>query len=388
MPELTRASFVIGVAGALAVPPGLDAPPARVPLAVRNNRVYATFEVPTPGRARDPVEFTVDTGGGSVIIARRTANHLGLKERPAASGSGEARAFVPIELDAVYVAGTRIALGSAFTTVADTDRFSPLGASPGFFPGAFLGDHAVTYDYLGGTLTLDGPSLDGAAELPVKIDQKSGFPRVELTIDGTAYGFLLDTGASFTMLSRAVVRPLHERHPDWPYRVGAYGPANMQGGPETGAAMMRVRDVRWGGIPLGDVDVVTREIGTFEKYMSALTAGNIVGALGGNVLRNVAFRLDYPRSQLAVRFERRPRPDELTIVPLILQPRGDGTFVVSGGAAAAGLRGKQLLSVDRHPVTGLTLDEVQQLLRGPVGTKRSIEISGERPVDREIAAIL
>ncbi|HTD37455.1 MAG TPA: aspartyl protease family protein [Candidatus Limnocylindrales bacterium] len=388
MPELTRASFLTGVASALAAPPGSGAPPARVPLAVRNNRVYATFEVATPGGTRDPVEFNIDTGGGSVVIARRTANRLGLKLRPAAPASGAPRPFVPVELDAVYVAGVRIAFPGAFTTVADTDRFSPPGASPGFFPGAFLGDHAVTYDYLGGTLTLDGPPLDGGAELPVKIDEKSGFPRVELTIDGTAYGFLLDTGASFTMLSRAVVRLLHERHPDWPYRVGAYGPANMQGGPETGAAMMRLRDVRWGGIAVGDVDVVTRETGTFEQYMSRLTAGNIVGALGGNLLRNVAFRLDYAHSRLAVRYERRPRPDELTVVPLILQPREDGTFVVSGGAAADSLSGKQLISVDRRPVAGLTLDEVQQLLRGPVGTTRSIEVSGERPVDREIAAIL
>jgi hypothetical protein len=222
----------------------------------------------------------------------------------------------------------------------------------------------------------------------VTIHPESAFPRVELTIDGQTFGFLLDTGASFTMLSRAVVDPLRAKHPEWRYRDGAYGPANMQGDEEERAAMMRLRDVRWGAIALGDVDVVTRPPSTFEGYMSTRTAGPIVGALGGNVLRNVAARLDYSRSLLTVRYERRPRPDELTVVPLMLQPHDDGTFTISGGVASDGLRGKQLLSVDRHAVTGLSLDDVQQLLRGPVGTTRSIEAPGERPVDREIVAIL
>jgi hypothetical protein len=162
----------------------------------------------------------------------------------------------------------------------------------------------------------------------------------------------------------------------------------MQGDEEERAAMMRLRDVRWGAIALGDVDAVTRPPSTFEGYMSTRTAGPIVGALGGNVLRNVAARLDYARSMLTVRYERRPRADELTVVPLMLQARDDGTFTISGGLAADGLRGKQLLSVDRHPVAGLSLDDVQQLLRGPVGSTRSLEASGQRAVDREIIAIL
>lgn len=383
---MTRGSFLVGVSAALAPIPASGAPSVSMPLAIRNNRIYASFGVPTSSGAREPILCAIDTGGGGLVIARRTADRLGLK--PLAGKSNAPRTFVPIALDAVYLAETRVPLGFAATTAADTDRYAPGAASAGFFPGAFLSDHIVTYDYLNGVLSLDAPPLDDAVALPVRIDPKSGFPRVELTIDGETFGFLLDTGASFTMLSRAVVDPLRAKHRDLPYRDGAYGPANMQGGPETEAAMLRIRDVRWGGIPLGDLDVVTRPTGTFERYMSSITAGPIVGALGGNVLRNVAARLDYPHSTLTVRYERRPRPDELTVVPLILQPHEDGTFTINGGAAADGLREKHLLSVDGHSVAGLSLDDVQQLLRGPVGTTRSIETSGERPVDREIVAIL
>lgn len=387
VPSLTRGSFLAGLSAAAFVPGAARAagPVASVPLVVRNNRIYASFDVPAPSGARVPVTFQIDTGGGAVIIARRTADRLGLKLRPVTSESP--RAYVPIELDAVYVAGVRIPAGTVMTTVADTDRYSPPAASAAFMPGSFLGDHAVTYDYLRGALSLDGPPLDEAVNLPVQIHPQSGFPRIELTIGGQAYGFLLDTGASFTMLSRTVVDALRANHPDWPYRDGAYGPANMIGGPETGGGMLRTRGVRWGEIALGDVDVVTRNPGTFEGYMSTRTAGPIVGALGGNVLRSVAARLDYPRAALTVRYEHRPRPDELTVVPLIVEPRADGTFLISGGTAADGLRGKQLLAVDDHSVAGLTLDDVQQLLRGPVGATRSIAVPDEKPVQRAVAAI-
>lgn len=384
MSPLTRGSFIAGVSAALAPVPARGATRASVPLAVRNNRIYASFGVPAQSGAREPVVFAIDTGGGGLILGRRTADRLGLKTRPA--GSNLPPSFVPIALDAVYVAETRIPVDVAVMTAADTDRYAAGAASAGFIPGAYLGHHVVTYDYLDGVLSLDGPPLKGAVALPVRLHPESGFPRVELTIDGETFGFLFDTGASFTMLSRAVVDRMRAKHPDWPYRDGAFGPANMMGGPETGGAMMRLRDVGWGAIALGDVDVVTRPPGTFEGYMSSRTAGPIVGALGGNVLRNVAARLDYPHSTLTVRYERRPRPDEFTVVPLIIEPHADGTFTISGGAAADGLRGKQLISVDGHPVAGLSLDDVQQLLRGPVGTMRSIETSGERTVDREIVA--
>ena len=356
-----------------------------IPMQVRNNRIYATFGVPVANGAREPVVFAIDTGGGALIIARRTAERLGLKVQPKTSDAPNP--FVPIGLDAVYVGETRIAVGYAATTVAETDRYAPPAAGAGFFAGAFLSDHAVTYDYTGGTLTLDGPALEHATTLPVRIDPNSGFPRVELTIDGETYGFLLDTGASFTMLSQTVVDRVRAKHADWPYREGAYGPANMIGAPEAGGAMMRLRDVRWGAISLGDVDVVTRPPGTFEGYMSKITAGPVVGALGGNVLRNVAARLDYPHAALTVRYELRPWADELDVVPLIIEPHQDGTFSIAGGEASDGLTGKQLVSVDRHSVAGLTLDDVQQRLRGPVGTQRSIEVSGERPVDRQIVSV-
>ena len=37
------------------------------------------------------------------------------------------------------------------------------------------------------------------------ISSPSGFPRIELQIGGATHGFLLDTGASFTMISRTVL---------------------------------------------------------------------------------------------------------------------------------------------------------------------------------------
>lgn len=36
-------------------------------------------------------------------------------------------------------------------------------------------------------------------------------------------GFLLDTGASFRMVSEAVIKRWHANHPDWPMVVGQHG---------------------------------------------------------------------------------------------------------------------------------------------------------------------
>ena len=66
--------------------------------------------------------------------------------------------------------------------------------------------------------------------LPMPVSKKSGFPRTEIEVDGEKRGFLLDTGASFTMVSEVLLKRWGEKHPDWSRAKGAVGEAATLGG--------------------------------------------------------------------------------------------------------------------------------------------------------------
>lgn len=62
------------------------------------------------------------------------------------------------------------------------------------------------------------------------VSKKSGYPRTEVEVDGRKYGFLLDTGASFTMVSEVLLKSWGKEHQDWRRQSGAVGEAATLGG--------------------------------------------------------------------------------------------------------------------------------------------------------------
>jgi hypothetical protein len=108
--------------------------------------------------------------------------------------------------------------------------------------------------------------------------------------------FLIDTGASFTMVSEVLLKSWGEAHSDWPRHAGAYGEAKTLGGMTL--ETMFVPSVRWGRNELKDVGVTSQKSGTFEKWMSSMTKGPIVGSLAGNVLKGFRVELDYANETL------------------------------------------------------------------------------------------
>lgn len=361
-------------AGALGPRTARAAQPVELPMRVRNNRIFVDFGFPAAGGTSEPVMTQLDTGGGALVLASDYAKKLGYTENTAGAPKG----YAVLHLDRITIGSQTIAVPRAAAPVKPMTVYNPGADSPAFFAVAVLRDHVVTFDYPGGRFALDGPMLSGATALPVQIAQKSAMPRIELDVDGERMGFLLDTGASFTMLSKTVIDRLRQKHPEWRYTVGAYGPANMIGTKlEANSEMLRIPGVRWGPFTIDALDVVSRPPDTFEKYMTAMMSAPIVGAIGGNVLRNFALRLDYPHSMLQARFAANPWPEELEIVPLILQPHANGSFTISGGITEGtqlSLDETRLLSVDGKPVDGLTLFTVQQMLRGTPGTPHVLRV--------------
>jgi hypothetical protein len=377
---MKRRAFVASGAAAFAAA-GLIAARAadndtvKMPAILENNRFYSYFDYPSASGDKERLLTWVDTGGGTVVVARAIAERLGLKIDTSAPPQ---QGMLPLDLSAVYVDARRFPVTFAATTATQANVMMPGASSPAFLPAKVLADHIVTFDYPNSALWLDGPPLVDGIPLVVHIAKQTRFPRVELEIDGERMGFLLDTGASFTMLSQTVIDRLRAKHPDWTYVQGAYGPANMIGKGDLASHMLRIPTAKLGPFDITPFEVVSRVGGAFEDRFSRMMTAPIVGSLAGNVLRNLAFRLNYPDEMLEALFTANPWPQAFTMVPLILHARDYGVYEIAGGTASAGIAGAQLLAIDSQPVKVLSLAQVQELLRGEAGQMRAVRVGDQR----------
>jgi hypothetical protein len=82
------------------------------------------------------------------------------------------------------------------------------GYAEGMFPGHLLARYHVVFDYPKSTFTLARPGAltPKGDELPMPVSKPSGFPRTEIEVAGVRHGFLIDTGASFTMVSEVLLK--------------------------------------------------------------------------------------------------------------------------------------------------------------------------------------
>jgi len=274
---------------------------ATVPLDVLGNRPYVELALKASDGSLRMGRFLVDSGGGGFLLAEPFARSLGLTWGPAEAEEGKQMASVtspvaafigdlPLELDA----------GRIIVLVGETNlvpRGAP-GRADGLLPGHVLARYHVVFDYPKATFTIarSGALPPVGAALPMPVGQGSGFPRTEILVDGVRHGFLLDTGASFTMVSEVLLKTWGAAHPDWPRHPGAYGEAATLGGRTL--ETLSVAKLQWGDATLAEVGVTSQPEGTFEKWMSSMMAAPIVGSLAGNVLKQFRVDLDYPNQTL------------------------------------------------------------------------------------------
>lgn len=292
---------VLAACGQPATPHTADR--ATVPLLVEGNRPYVDVAFRTADGGTKTARFLVDTGGGGFLIVEPLAKELGLQLGEVNEEDGEkiakvtssVAAFVgdlPLELDPKRV----------FVLVGQTTVVPPVapGHADGLLPGHVLAHYHVVFDYPKHELTLARPGALQATgtPLPMAVQPQSGFPRTELVVDGATLGMLLDTGASFTMISQAQLAAWGTAHPDWERHEGAFGDAKTLGG-QTLETMI-VPKVQWGGTALTGVGMTSQKEGVFETWMSSMTAAPIVGSLAGNVLTQFRVELDYPAQKLYV----------------------------------------------------------------------------------------
>jgi hypothetical protein len=272
-----------------------------VPLLIEGNRPYVDLTFRRADGSTRMARFVVDSGGGGFILLEKLARDLGVTwgktSREEGSEFGVATAppsaflgDLPLDLTPNRV-----------IVIIGEENVVPKGApghAEGMFPGHLLAKYHVVFDYPGAQFTVAKPGVltpKGDA-LPMPVSTPSGFPRTEIEIAGQTYGFLIDTGASFTMVSDALLKQWAAAHADWPVQPGAVGAATTLGGQTI--ATIQLPGGTWGRQHLAPFGMVSQSEGVFEKYMSRMMTAPIVGSLAGNVLKHFRVELDYPNHTL------------------------------------------------------------------------------------------
>jgi hypothetical protein len=272
----------------------------------RNWRVF----VRTAALDGTPLTFWTDSGGGAIISPTAVAR-LGLSVVSRKVEGGH-------DIPAVEAP----ALAPDFPGIHDmlmvVDMPPYADGADGLLGQAWHADRVFTYDYPRGHLYL-GPALTACPDLksphtvPLGFQltadgqRASAFPRIEAVVDGEAWSFLFDTGATLQLSEKAAgllrdeLAPLggtcfvtesimagwSRRHPDW-LRI-THGDALF------GGTLLRVPEVLIAGYRAGPVWFTSRPDANFREFMSQWMDREIHGALGGSLFRYFQIQVDYPK---------------------------------------------------------------------------------------------
>ncbi|MEP6778461.1 MAG: pepsin/retropepsin-like aspartic protease family protein [Gemmatimonadaceae bacterium] len=278
---------------------------ATVTLSVEANRPYIDITFTRADGSERKAHFLLDTGGGGFLFTEPLARDLGLTWGDVMQEEGSEMAIVKT-LPAVRIGDFSIELNpQRIVVMIGKDNILPeravgRGRAEGMFPAHLLSKYHVVFDYPAATFTIAKPGVltPRGAVFPMPVGRPSGFPRTEITVDGKTYGMLIDTGASFTMVSDSVLKSWGDAHKDWERHTGAFGEAATLGGQTI--ETMFVPTATWATFQIAPLGVTSQRTGTFEKYMSQMMAGPIVGSLAGNVLKHYRLELDYANQKLYV----------------------------------------------------------------------------------------
>ena len=255
-------------------------------------------------------------------------------------------------------------------------------------PSKLLRNYDIVFDYANRELTVAEP---GSVPFKGKASKAelspTGLIQVAGEIDGQSYKLALDTGASISCIASELVSRWHQAHAWWPFMTGAVGAANRYGtADEVGVQILRVPRLRVGNVDLAGVAFAGLGPQAVQRF-ARQAAGQTIGLLGGNALRNYRVGIDYAHSTVYLDQLTATAPPDMDVVGLTLRPERDGRYVViavvhyNGQPSVADVGpGDVLLGVDGAPATGATMGQLWSLLGGSPGQTRSLmlERSGQR----------
>jgi predicted aspartyl protease/Flp pilus assembly protein TadD len=207
-----------------------------VPVEVVNNRPVVRVRV---NGSKEELRFVIDTGAGMCVVSTQAAEKLGLK--PVARG-GMARAvggqgrfeIVYGFLQSLHVGEARVERVPVYIR----QFYNAQEPVDGYIGLAVLGKFLATVDYGAGKLTLlrgdsargkDAPApAANAIEIPMRTTS-SGFWSGEVNLEGVdkTANFILDTGASISVVSAALYSRAGLERFRQPSLINVYGAAGL-----------------------------------------------------------------------------------------------------------------------------------------------------------------
>ena len=193
-----------------------------VPFELYGNRPFIKIKI----NNKETLNFVIDTGASLSVISDKAAAKLGIK---AVAHGGNARAvggdgsfsIIYGVLDSIVIGEAKIDLVPAYIrTVHSPDEVPAEEKADGYIGLSVLSNYAVTIDYKEKKLTLDRTkSREDEGALPIlEPDQQKfsipvrstsgGLASAEAFLEGNdkPFNFIIDTGASTTVISKASVK--------------------------------------------------------------------------------------------------------------------------------------------------------------------------------------
>jgi hypothetical protein len=353
---------------------------ATVPISVAGNAPIVTLTFRKSDGSERAARFLFDSGGGAIILDEGLAADIGLK----AMGriiSDEGQQYRVVSIPAASIGGMPLDLRTSRAVVhLGAASFTDRDDVEGLLPGKALEPYQVILDYPQQKLSVGTPGSfpHQGEKIPCPYIPSSGHPRVVAEIDGTRYGFLLDTGSQITLMREDLLQRWSEEHPHWPHSAGAVGPANE--GPDTDVFLLRIPALQLGPLTVSSVVAASRPN---EEYSATSyeTPAAIVGSVGGNVLRRFRVEIDYPNQVCYFEPSGRAPADEFDTVGLALDTNSRGQLVVravSSTASPVTLQnvrpGDIVLQIDDVSGAPWTQVKAAQALSGTVGERKHLRI--------------
>jgi predicted aspartyl protease/Flp pilus assembly protein TadD len=265
-----------------------------IPFELVNNRPIIKVHI---NGSKEPLRFVVDTGAGMCVISTKAADKMGL--RPVARG-GMARAVGGAgRFEIVYGFLQSLNLGEAKVErvpVYIREFFNEQEPVDGYIGLSILGKYLATVDYGARTMTLlreaarDGyvPPPAPVIEIPIRTTS-SGFWSGEVKLDGldNPANFIIDTGASISVVSGALALRLGMDRFAQGGRISVYGAAGLAENIQT----LLLPRIVLGSHTRQNVYAAVLDMDPINE-----TAGfEQTGIVGGNVLRFYRATFDFAR---------------------------------------------------------------------------------------------
>jgi len=351
-----------------------------VPMSVEGNAPIISLTFRKSDGSVRTARFIFDSGGGAIILDEELATDIGLKPEGAAI-TDEGQQYKSVEVPVASIGGMPLDLrtSNAFVHLG-VASFTNRDKVEGLLPGKALEHYQVILDYPRQELSIAAPgSLPHRGErLPCPYIASSVHPRVDASIDGASYGFLLDTGTQITLIRQDILQRWSKEHPDWPHSTGAVGPANE--GADPNLFLLRIPIFQLGSFTVTNVVAASRPDDTYSAT-SYETPAAIVGALGGNVLSQFRVEIDYPGRDCFLEHSGREQVNDFDTVGLVLDTNPKGQLVVRAVSSTAStvtrqniLPGDIILRIVGSSGTPYTLLEATQALSGVVGERKHLRI--------------